>query len=183
MGTCVETLISAMRAEPWGGAAELDAPAIVRRRDRMVDELGGVPRPALETVFGKELGRRIWERSRHFSGDEVPDEDIVGGMVEYVSRRAGEALRANWRQAKAIGLRVEYMDGVATLYRMRLARPTSDAAELLEAAMELFGRAEARCAGVASVKLNVTSVHAEAVTEGAGGLGFAMASLAVDARV
>jgi len=183
MGTCVDTLISAMKAEPRGGAAEPGALAVVRRRDSMVDELGGVPRQALETVLGKDLGRRIWESSRHFAGDEVPDEDIVGGMIEYVTRRAGEALRASWRQAKAIGLRVEYTDGVATLYRMRLARPTSDAAELLEATMELFGRAEARSVAVASVKLNVTSVHAEAVTEGAGDLGFAMASLAVDARV
>jgi hypothetical protein len=182
MGTCVETLISAMKAKPWGSAAELGGAGKVGYGNGLADELEGVPRPALQTVFGKELGRQIWEGARR-TGSAVVDEEIVGGMIAYVSRRAGEALRANGRQAKAIGLRVEYMDGVATLHRMRLARPTADAAELLETAMELFGRPEARCVAVASVKLSVTSVHAEAVTEGAGALGFALASVAVDARV
>jgi hypothetical protein len=182
MGTCVETLISAMKTEPWRGAAELGAPAEVGYGDGLVDDLGGVPRPALQTVFGKELGRRIWENARR-AGSAVPDEEIVGGMIAYVTRRAGEALRANGRQAKAIGLRVEYADGVANLHRVRLARPTSDGVELREAALELFGRAEARGATVVSVKLNVTSVHAEVVSERAGGLGFAMASTAVEARV
>jgi hypothetical protein len=182
MGTCVETLISAMKTEPWGGAEGLGGLAEVGHGDGLLDELGGVPRPALQTVFGKELGRRIWENARR-AGSAVADEEIVGGMIAYVTRRAGEALRANGRQAKAIRLRLEYVDGVATLHRVRLARATSDAAELLDAATELLGRAETRGAAVASVKLNVTSVYEEVVSERAGGLGFAMASVAVDMRV
>ena len=182
MGTCVETLISAMKVEPRTGAADMDAPTVVGRRDGLLDELAGVPRPALQTVFGKDLGRRVWENARR-AGSAVADEEIVGGMIAHMSRRAGETLRANGRKAKAIGLRLVYADGVAMLRRMRLARPTSDAGELLAAGMELLGQAETRCAAVASVKLKVTSVHAEAVTEGAAGLGFAMASAAVDARV
>ena len=182
MGTCVETLISAMKVEPRTGAADMDAPTVVGRRDGLLDELAGVPRPALQTVFGKDLGRRVWENARQ-AGSAVADEEVVGGMIAYVSRKAGETLRANGRKAKAIGLRLVYADGVAMLRRMRLARPTSDAGELLAAGMELLGQAEMRYAAVASVKLKVTSVHAEAVTEGAAGLGFAMASAAVDARV
>jgi hypothetical protein len=182
MGTCVETLISAMRTEPAAGGAELDAPAAVGRGGGMVEELGGVPRPALQTVFGKELGRRIWERARHFADCGVADEEILGGMIEYVSRRAGEALLKNGRQAKAIGLRLEYADGVATLHRIRLARPTSDGREILAAAMELFGGAEARGVMVESVDLKVTSVETEAVSERAGGWDCAMVGLAAGAR-
>jgi len=172
-----------MKTEPWTAAAELDAPTVVGCGDVMVDQLGGVPRPALQTVFGKALGRRIWERARQLAGSGVVDEEIVGGMIEYVSRRGGEALRKNGRQARAIGLRLEYADGVATLHRMRLTRPTSDAGEFLAAGMELLGRAEARGVAVESVDLKVTSVRAEAVTERTGGLVFAMVSAAVDARV
>jgi hypothetical protein len=185
MGSCVETLISAMKTETWTGgtsAAELDASAVVGRRERMVSELRGVPRPALQTVFGKALGRRIWERARHFAGGGVADEEILGGMIEYVSRRAGEALRENRRQAKAIGLRLEYADGVETLNRMRLARPTNDGREILVAAMELFGRTEARGVMVESVDLKVTSVQTEPVNERAGSLDYAVVSAAAGAR-
>jgi impB/mucB/samB family protein len=185
MGTCVETLISAMKPETWSGrtgATELDAPAVTGHGDGMVGELGGVPRPALQTVFGKALGRRIWERARHFAGSGVADEEILGGMIEYVSGRAGEALRENGRQAKAIGLRLEYADGVATLNRMRLARPTNDGGEILVAAMELFDRSEARGVMVESVDLKVTSVQTEPVRERAGGLDYAMVSAAAGVR-
>jgi hypothetical protein len=183
MGTCVETLISAMKAGAWAagnGAKSLEtaAAAVVEHGHGMAAELVGVPKPALQTVFGEDLGRRIWERARHSSGGDVGDAEILGGMIEYVSRRAGEALRRNARQAKAIGLRLEYADGVATLNRMRLARPTSDAGELLAGVMELLRLVEPRGVAVASVDLKVTSVQTEVVTERAGGLGYAMMSAA-----
>jgi hypothetical protein len=181
MGTCVETLISAMKTEPWTGAAELDAPAAVGRRDGMVDELGGVPRPALQSMFGRELGRRIWERA-HFARGGVADEEILGGMIEHVSRRAGEALAKNGRQAKGIGLRLAYADGAATVHRMPLARATSDPGELLAAALELFARAEVRDVLVESVDLKVTSVRTDAAIERAGGLHCAALGLAAGAR-
>src|SRR6266436_4535789 len=40
------------------------APAENARKDRIVRELNGVPKGALRTVFGKVLGRRIWEQVR-----------------------------------------------------------------------------------------------------------------------
>jgi impB/mucB/samB family C-terminal domain len=185
MGTCVETLISAMKADAWTPgerAKELDLATVAEYGGGMVGELSGVPRPVLQTVFGKELGRRIWAQGRRSAAAGVANEEVIGGMIEYVSRRAGEALRKNGRQARAIGLRLEYADGVATLHRMRLARPTSGAGELLAAGMELFGRAEARGGAVESVDLKVTSVQAEVVTERAGGLDFAMMSAAASTR-
>ena len=186
MGTCLESLISAMKTDAWtaeDGAKGLDLAAVAEHERGMVGELSGVPRPALQTVFGKDLGRRIWAQGRHSSAAAgVADEEIIGGMIEYVSRRAGEALRKNGRQSRAIGLRLEYADGVATLLRMRLARPTSDAVELLAAAMELFGQAEARCVAVESVDLKVISVQAEVVTERASGLDYAMVAAAASMR-
>jgi nucleotidyltransferase/DNA polymerase involved in DNA repair len=172
----------------------------LRPADRLVGELRGVPKPVLQTVFGKGLGRRIWQQARRSAGagrqsqtapggnaeartapTVVTNGEIVGGMIEYVSRRAGETLSKNQRQAQAIGLSLVYADGVSKVERMRLARPTSDAQELSAAAMALFRRAEARGVTVASVDLTVTSVQTEVVTERAGGLDGAIVS-AVAAR-
>jgi nucleotidyltransferase/DNA polymerase involved in DNA repair len=111
----------------------------------------------------------------------VGDADIVGGMTEYVSRRAAETLDKSGRHAKAIGLRIVYVDGVSRLERMRLARPTNQEQQLSAAAMELFRRSEARDVAVEAVHLTVTSVQAERVTEPMTSLDYAMTS-AVGAR-
>jgi hypothetical protein len=165
-----------------------------RRGEAMVVELAGVPRPALQTVFGKALGRRIWDCARHLGdcrhrlrptlgddsadGSTVDDAEIVGGMIAYVCRRAGEALRESGREAKSMGLRLEYADGVATLQRMRLARPTNEGSELREAAMDLLGRSQMSGVVVESVDLRLTSVQTEPVNQRAGSLHCAMVSAA-----
>jgi nucleotidyltransferase/DNA polymerase involved in DNA repair len=168
-----------------------------KRGDGMVDDLRGVPKPMLQTVFGRMLGRRIWEQARRHgiasqparrgadltpgSANAVDDAEIVSGMIEYVSRRAAETLGRNGRQAKAIGLRIVYVGGVSRLDRMRLARPTNEEQELSAAAMELFRKSEARGVAVEAVHLTATSIQAERVTEPAAGLDYAMAR-AVGAR-
>ena len=164
------------------------------RGDAMVVDLRGVPKPMLQTVFGRLLGRRIWEQARRLadrrvgsptdrergstplSTNAVGDADIVGGMTEYVSRRAAETLDKSGRQAKAIGLRIVYVDGVSRIDRMRLTRPTNQEQQLSAAAMELFRRSEARDVAVEAVHLTVTSVQAERVTEPMTGLDYAMTS-------
>jgi hypothetical protein len=93
MGTCVERLISAMKAGAWAPvdrAKELDLATVAGHGCGMVGELSGVPRPALQTVFGKHLGRRIWAQGHRSAAAGVADEEIIGGMIEYVSKRAGE---------------------------------------------------------------------------------------------
>jgi hypothetical protein len=92
-------------------------------------------------------------------------------MIEYVSQRAGETLGEHARQAKAIGLRIVYADGVSTFDRMRLARPTNQGPEIGAA----FRKPEGRNVRVVSVELTVTSVETEAVRRGADGLEYAMA--------
>jgi hypothetical protein len=111
----------------------------------------------------------------------VGDTEIVSGMIEYVSGIAAETLAGSGRQAKLIGLRIVYVDGVSRLDRMRLARPTNEEQELSAAAMELFRRSEARGVAVGAVHLTVTSVQAERVSELMAGLDCAMVG-AIGAR-
>jgi nucleotidyltransferase/DNA polymerase involved in DNA repair len=192
MEAWVETWYPAGNSEARG--CLIDAARTAERGQGMVGELQGVPKPALQTVFGKALGRRIWDYARRLgegrAGSQatseghgnrgsvesvVTDGEILGGMIDYVSRQAGETLRQSRREAKAIGLRLVYADGVATLDRMRLARPTSDGRELSEAAVELFRRSRAREGVVDRVDLKVTSVAAESVRETPGSLEYGMA--------
>jgi nucleotidyltransferase/DNA polymerase involved in DNA repair len=167
------------------------------RHNSLVPEFRGIPKAALRTVFGKELGQQIWRlaraarpQARDAAQDPVNDADmpvesvptkhgappaaaasgladaeIVRGMIGYVSRRAAETLAQHKRQAKAIGLRLAYSDGVVSTQRTRLARPTSDAHELAAAAIDLFHAFEPRDVALESINLTTTTLQTEAVTD------------------
>ncbi len=150
----------------------------------MIAEFSGVPKPVLQAVFGRVLGRQIWQQNRGRGplGSEpttagaVADAEIVAGMIEYLGSRAGETLGQRGLQAKAIGLRIVYADGVSGIERMRLARPTNEGPELAAAAISLSGRWQDRGVAVELLDLTVTSVQTECVTQRADGLQHAMAS-------
>jgi hypothetical protein len=154
----------------------------------LLPELRGVPKPVLRMVFGKALGGRIWKQQRqraaashadrHDEAAPVSDSEVVMGMIEYVSRRAGETLRERGRRARAIGLRIVYTDGVSRRERTRLARATNDVEEIGSAAIALFGGSKESHATVAAVDLTVTSVQAECASERVNGLAHATASAA-----
>ena len=149
-------------------------------------KLRGVPKPVLRTVFGKALGAKIWKQGRQEAAEShadrldeftpVSDSEIVAGMIEYVSGRAGETLRERGRRAKAIGLRIVYADGVSRMERTRLAWPTNDVREISAAAMALFRRSKEHRAIVEAVDLTATSVQAERVRDRENVLAHAMAS-------
>jgi nucleotidyltransferase/DNA polymerase involved in DNA repair len=175
----------------------------------LAGELAGVPKPVLRTVFGKQLGRRIWERTRRprqdaahrpydapagappaGSSDATPKKgatvrkrmatdlvnaEILRGMIEYLSRRAGETLDQNRRQARSATLTLCYDDGTREIASARLARPTSDPAELCEAVSELFRSFEAGDAALESINLTTSSVAVESVVEVAPDLSCALA--------
>jgi impB/mucB/samB family C-terminal domain len=167
---------------------------------QMVAELSGMPKPLLQTVFGRTLGRRIWLQCRRdtvapqaghkaalpewsdrilgsrsaAAAGPVTDAEVFSGMIEYVASRAAEALRRQARQATAIGLTITYADGHSRIERARLARPTGDVRELAGAAASLIGTGDERCLCVASVNLTLTSVAGERVADGAGSLHPAM---------
>ena len=162
MEACVEAsaLLAGNPAASW--AIRIARP--VGDGFRVAGELSGVPRPALQAVFGHALGRRIWEQARPKAvasaarpATQVADAEIASGMVEYVSRQAADTLRGRGRQAKAIRLTVAYADGESRQVQMRLARPTDEGDEIAESATELLRRLPAR--GVLSVDLKVTSVE------------------------
>jgi len=162
-------------------------------RDRMLKDLDGVPKAALRTMFGKVMGRRIWEQVRRSNqptrradaanstraasnpaGSEVTDADLVVAMIESVSRRAGETLRVHEREAKAIGLMLTYADGAVTSESARLAPPSADAGEISAAAIALFRSCRPREAALVSINLTTSTLQTETAFDPAANLHCAM---------
>jgi hypothetical protein len=152
-------------------------------------DFAGVPKPVLRTVFGKHLGRRIWELSRgteaRDGGSSQPGEltaatelanaEILRGMIGYLSRRGAETLELNQRQASAVAITLTYVDGIQKVARARLARPTTDPLEIREAAIVLFRTFEPGDAALESVNLTTSTLQAESVVELATDLSCALA--------
>jgi hypothetical protein len=165
MHACVETaaLPRASHIPAWAFRVPRPAGDGVR----MTARLQGVPKPMLQTVFGKALGLRIWEQAREEcthptdrTTNRIADSEISTGMVNYVTLRAAGTLRECSRQATAIRLTVTYENGESRAAQMRLATPTNEINELAEAATELLHRFSVR--GVQSVDLAVTTTEAAA---------------------
>jgi impB/mucB/samB family C-terminal domain len=148
---------------------------------RMAERLRGVPKPMLQTIFGNDLGRQIWEQARFENtqpaaraADQVADAEISSAMVHYLCQHAADSLGKRSRQAKAITLTVTYTDGAARVARARLLRPTSNGDEIAEASTVLLRRFSA--GGVRSVDLTVTSVKTTPVEEQTTRLVYSMAT-------
>jgi hypothetical protein len=134
----------------------------------LVAQLRGVPKGALKTILGKDLGARIWQQARGKTAAEdeaVQDGEVVAGLIEHLSRQAAQELRKNGRQAKFVRLTVWYQDGSSASERARLAGLTQDADEIREAAVRLFRGFEHPAGQVSSVNLDVTAA-AEGATDG-----------------
>jgi proline racemase len=136
----------------------------------MTEQLQGVPKPMLRTVFGDGLGRRIWELVRRNGRqpgadplNRVSDVELSKGMVEYLSQRAAETLHARNRQARAIRLTITYADRESLTARTHLPTPTNESSEIVVATMGLL-RQFPTC-GVRSIDLAVTAIEAASVPE------------------
>jgi hypothetical protein len=141
--------------------------AVAGGLDGLVSQLRGVPKGALKTVLGNELGARIWRQARGkrpAKETAVADAEVVAGLIGHLSQRAAEELQKNGRQAKFIRLTVAYRDGAAS-ERARLAGLTQDAGEILAEAMRLFESFEQPAGQVRSVNLDVTAAAADAASE------------------
>jgi nucleotidyltransferase/DNA polymerase involved in DNA repair len=164
-------------------------------KDRMLRELSGVPKGALRAVFGKELGKQIWEqvrRPRPVAGDagapqqphtaarrgtlDVTDNELFAAMIESISRRAAETLAQHRRQANAIGLNLAYSDGSVRTESIRLARPSADAGDISAAAVHLFQRREPSDLLPISINLTTTTVQIEAILDAIVPIGCAVAA-------
>jgi hypothetical protein len=145
----------------------------------MVDGLRGVPKPALQTVFGKSLGRRIWQQIRvrrtcnpAQAPARVANQDIAAGMVKYVSEQAATSLQARARLAKAIGLRLTYANGRCIMERAHLRCATNRREDIVEAATTLLGHFPADNISFVSVDLTMTTVEAIVLRQSSGQTGF-----------
>src|ERR1035438_4887620 len=133
---------------------------------RMAQGLEGVPKPALQTIFGESLGRRIWQQPRTKTAtagpapkDRVSDAEISAGMLAYAAKQAADALRKSGRQAKALNVSITFADREARSARSPLARPTNDSNDIIEAAVKLLSRIGIRDVAQASIRLGISSVE------------------------
>jgi hypothetical protein len=131
---------------------------------RTAEQLQGVPKPMLQTVFGDGLGRRIWEFVRRNDGQpgagpvsRVSDVELSKGMVEYLSQQAADTLHARSRQARAIRLTITYADRESLTARTCLPTPTNEGSEIAVATMGLLRQFPA-CV-VRSIDLVVTTIE------------------------
>jgi len=106
---------------------------------------------------------------------ELVNAEILSGMIEYLSRRAGETLKENRRQARFATLTLCYDDGMREIGSVRLARPTANPPEICEAVSELFRSFEAGNAALESINLTTSSIEVESVVEVAPDLNCALA--------
>lgn len=165
MEACIETsaLLASNPAPAW--AVRVARP--VGDRFRMAEDLRGVPKAALQSVFGKLVGQRIWHQARPVpvtaastpeARPKVADAEITAGLVEYVSQQAADTLRQRCRQAKEITLTATYEDGRSTSTRVSLARPAHNAAEIAAAAKQALRQLPARSTTMKSMALAVTAI-------------------------
>ena len=146
-------------AMPATAGAKVTADGIVKR-------LQGVPKGALKTVLGKDLGARAWRQARGNAAEgeaEVSDNEVAAGLIGHLSKRAAyELLRSN-RQGKFVRLTAWYQDGGSESGRIRLAGLTQDAGDLFEGAHELFMSFVRPAGHLSSLNLDVTAAADTAV--------------------
>jgi len=143
------------------------------RKESLLATLKGVPKPVLESVLGKPLGRRVWMQQRasekdsgnSLAGTAVSNEDVVDGLLGHLSRQAGKTLRENSRLAKTIGLIVSYSDGVVASGKLPTMIATSDEREIFDTAVEILAKFPERHESIETVELTVSSIEAGAVRQ------------------
>jgi hypothetical protein len=136
----------------------------------LAEELQGVPKPALQIIFGKSLGQRIWQQARTKCPSAgtpplgpVADREISAGLVAYVSRQAARALHGSGRQANGLSMTITYADGEERLARTPLARPTNAGDEIAEVAMDLLRKMPVRGVALVSIRLTMTAIKSSRI--------------------
>jgi len=138
---------------------------------RMAEELRGVPASALQRVFGRTLGRRIWRQELSSAADvpvelgagRVRDAEIALGMVAYLCKQAVSTLRERQRLANGMTLTVLYADGESKVAQGRLPRLTNALREIDVMVRQLLD--DMPRDGVRSVNLRISSVEVAVARE------------------
>ncbi len=141
----------------------------------LAEALRGVPKAALRTVLGNDLGKRAWEAasagSRTPVGQaEINDEQIIAGLLAHLSQRASASLRRERRRALVISLCLQDAEGSSLFGHVRLPRASDDSIEILSHAESLYrrltseysGRSPGFSASIRRLELDVTVTLTEA---------------------
>jgi hypothetical protein len=113
--------------------------------------------------------------SRKRMATQLVNAEILRGMIEYLSRRAGETLDQNRRLVRSATLTLCFDDGKREIGNTRLTRPTKDPAEICEAVSELFRGFRAGDAALESINLTTSSIQVESIVEATSDLSCALA--------
>ena len=153
-----EAFLRPLPTEKIEGIGQVHGATLAEHGIATVGELRQVPMPALRTVFGEAIGKQIWERARGLDGEDLLhrscsdcvsreatiaggglDKELLAGLLRYLSKRVGSALCGNRRYARAVGVRVRYVDHFSVYEAVRI-RAASDEREILEAIGSLFAQ-------------------------------------------
>lgn len=175
-----EAFLAPLPVEKLHGIGHIHAGTLAQRGVSTIGQLRLLPKPVLRAAFGDAVGDQIWERSRGLDGREVRppsarksvsrettieggtmDSELLDSLLEYVSARVVRTLREHGHQARAIGLRLLYVDHYSAQQTLRLARPTNDERELLVAAKDLLAKLFARRVAVRLVGVSVTNLGSD----------------------
>jgi impB/mucB/samB family C-terminal domain len=172
MQTCIDSTAPpfAIPVPAWTLRVARPATDRLRRSGALL----GVPRPALQTIFGKSMGRRLWDQARSKVGtrptDAVLDSEVSAGMIAYASQQAADTLRRAGRQAKGLAVTILYTDGETKRARARLARSTNAADKISGAAIGLLRQIPLHDAPIAAIRLSTTTVETVDCREAANNL-------------
>ena len=175
-----EAFLAPLPVEKLHGIGHIHAGALAERGVSTIGQLRLLPKPVLMAAFGDAIGEQIWECCRGLDGREVlppsapksisrettiergtMDTEFLGSLLEYLTERVGRTLREHGNQARAIGLRLCYVDHYSAQQTLRLARPTNDERELLVAAKDLLAKLYARRVAVRLVGVSITDLDSD----------------------
>ncbi|MGC1907211.1 MAG: hypothetical protein WA715_25530 [Candidatus Acidiferrum sp.] len=181
MEACIENtgVVAGVAAPSW--AIRVARP--VGNGFRMAEELRGVPASALQSVFGRALGRRIWRQELSSAADvpvelgagRVSDAEIALGMVGYLCKQAVSTLRERQRLANGVTLTVLYTDGESKVAQGRLPRLTDALREIDVMVRRLLDQMPRD--GVRSIHLRISGVEVGVARERATKASLSTASL------
>jgi DNA polymerase-4 len=162
------------------GIGPAHAAALAERGVQTVGQLREIPLAALEALFGRVVGRQLWERARGLDARPVRqpqraqsvsrETTIEGGtadrmfltaLLEYLAERVAATLRQRGQQARVLVLRLQYADRLAVARRVRLVPASNDEKLLLQRAVELLQGLYTRRVAIGKVGLTVEGLEPE----------------------
>jgi DNA polymerase IV len=167
-----ESFLASLPVDALHGIEGIDANDLRKRGVSSIGELRRVPLAALQATYGDAAGRKVWEISRGRDRGYVPpkagsesfsreavidcgttDAKYLSLLTEYLCKRIRCALRDASRRARAIAVRIRYVDQFAASQSLRIQPTSCDDRELFMAARALLQGVFTRQVAVQSLKV------------------------------